>query len=410
MLPLSETVTPADRNELADRVRRAAEQGQPVYPLGGGTNLAYGAAPSEPGLGLSLAGLERLVDYPARDLTITVEAGMTLATLAEHLAAEGQQLPVDVPYPDRATVGGAVATGAGGPRQYRWGTLRDYVIGLSAVDGCGTLFSAGGRVVKNAAGYDLCRLLTGSLGSLAVIVQVTLMVKPRPQCSALAACPIPDWDTAEHLLAGLVRTQTLPSAIELLAGPAWRDAPSLGPLPAGAVAWLAVGFEGTDAEVRWMLARLRAEWGETGATVAATLLDRQADPLWKALTEFRQPGPERIADGSCAAEIRVLPGHVVETVRRVLKIDGIASILAHAGNGVVLAHIPAAAVAGLRSAFRASGGSLVVASAPAGTTRDVATVWGPPPGGWTVMQALKCRFDPKGILNRGRFLVADGCR
>ncbi len=410
MLPLTETVVPADRNALADRVRRAAEQGQPVYPLGGGTNLAYGAAPGEPGIGLSSAGLTRLVDYPTRDLTITVEAGMTLATLAEHLAAEGQQLPVDVPYPDRATVGGAVATGAGGPRQYRWGTLRDYVIGLSAVDGCGTLFSAGGRVVKNAAGYDLCRLLTGSLGSLAVIVQVTLMVKPRPQCSALVYGSVPDWNVAERLLAGLVRTPTLPSAIELLAGPAWRDDPSLGPLPTRAAAWLVVGFEGTDAEVSWMLAQLRAEWGEAGAAVAGTLLDRQADPLAKALTEFRQPGPQQIADGYGVAEIHVLPGAGVQTVRRVLEIDRNVSVLSHAGSGVVLAHVPVAAVSGLRSAVRAAGGSLVVASASAGTRLDVATVWGPPPAGWTVMQALKSRFDPKGILNRGRFLVADGCR
>jgi FAD/FMN-containing dehydrogenase len=159
-----------------------------------------------------------------------------------------------------------------------------------------------------------------------------------------------------------------------------------------------------------MLAQLRAEWDEARATVAATLLDRQADPLWKALTEFRQPQPERIADGSCVVEIRVLPGAVVETVGRILKTNRSVSILAHAGNGVVLAHVPAAAISGLRSAVRAAGGSLVVASASASATRDVATVWGPPPGGWTVMQALKSRFDPKGILNRGRFLVADGCR
>ena len=153
-LPLADTLTPADQDGVAAAVRGAWQEGKPLYPIGGGTQLAYGARPAEPGLGLSLAGLNRVIDYPARDLTITVEAGVTIAELAGRLAAERQRLPVDVPFPAQATVGGAVALNAAGPRQFRWGTLRDYVIGVRAIDGSGTAFSAGGRVVKNAAGYN----------------------------------------------------------------------------------------------------------------------------------------------------------------------------------------------------------------------------------------------------------------
>ena len=107
-----------------------------------------------PGLALSLARLNRVVDYPARDLTITVEAGITLAELDALLVTEGQWLPIEVPQPPRATLGGVVATAWSGPRRYGWGQVRDYVIGISAVDGRGLPFKGGGRVVKNVAGYD----------------------------------------------------------------------------------------------------------------------------------------------------------------------------------------------------------------------------------------------------------------
>ena len=137
--------------------------------------------PTRPGIGLSLAKLNRVVDYPAADLTITVEAGMTIAELTRRLAAQRQRLPIDVPQPDRATVGGAVAVNAAGPRRYAYGTMRDYLLGFTAVDGTGRLFSGGGRVVKNAAGYNMCRLMAGSLGTLGVITQVTLMVRPLPR-------------------------------------------------------------------------------------------------------------------------------------------------------------------------------------------------------------------------------------
>ena len=99
--------------------------------------------------------------------------------------------------------------------------------------------------MKNAAGYDLCRLLTGSLGTLAVITQVTLMVKPMPETAAVMACDVGDFDAAERLLAAMVRTETLPVAVEMLAGPAWRDDPALGPMADGAVGRLVVGFEGS---------------------------------------------------------------------------------------------------------------------------------------------------------------------
>ncbi len=409
-LPLLELLRPTDRAGVADAVRRAGRAATPLYPIGGGTNLGYGVRPAEPGLGLSLSGLNRFVDYPARDLTITVEAGVTIAALAKRLAGEGQRLPIDVAYPDRATVGGVVAASCPGPRHYRWGTIRDYVIGASAVDGCGREFSSGGRVVKNAAGYDLCRLLTGSFGALAVMTQVTLMVKPLPETSALLACDAANLDAAEKLLAGLVHTRVLPSAIELLAGPAWRNDSLLGSLPPGASVRLAVGLEGTAAEVEWMVHRLQDEWRQAAVAATVTLRGLRADPLWERLTEFPTETGNGHGETPIVIQINVLPGAVVEAVRSVLDADPQASILAHAGGGVIYARLrlktaEAAAVLDerLRPAVSPSG-SLVVLRQPEGLALGPHTVWGPPRPAHAAMQAIKNEFDPQGILNRGRLL------
>src|SRR6266436_6361799 len=220
LLPIKEVLAPETQDELAAAVRAAYETSTPLYPIGGGTSLQFGLPAKAPGRGLSLERLNRIVDYPARDMTVTVEAGVTMKTLADLLATERQRLPVDVPQAERATIGGVIATNWNGPRRYGESSLRDFVIGISAVDGRGLPFKGGGRVVKNVAGYDFCKLLTGSLGTLGVITQVTLRLKPIPEQSALLACPVPDAAAAEKLLAALITSHTTPTAIELLAGPA----------------------------------------------------------------------------------------------------------------------------------------------------------------------------------------------
>ena len=165
ILPLTKTLTPADQADAAGAVRAAYGEKTAVYPIGGGTRLDYGTWPTDPGVGLSLEKLNRLVDYRPDDLTITVEAGMTMTELSKILAQRRQQLHIDVAMPDRSTVGGVAAVNSSGPRRFAHGTMRDFVLGFSAVDGQGTVFSGGGRVLKNAAGYNMGRLMAGSLGT-----------------------------------------------------------------------------------------------------------------------------------------------------------------------------------------------------------------------------------------------------
>ncbi len=403
-LPVTEIITPASEADVAAAVRRACEAGTAVYPIGGGTSLDYGARPSRPGIGVSTAMLDRVIDHAADDMTITVEAGLTMAELAKQLATQRQRLPLDVAKADWATIGGVVATNLSGPRRYGCGTMRDYVIGLRAVDGRGTLFSGGGRVVKNAAGYNVCRLLTGSLGTLGMITQITLMVRPMPETSALVACEVPDLDTAERLLAGLVHTKTLPAAIELEAGSGPPENPSLGPLPAGSAARLIVGFEGTEVEVQWMEKTLRDEWYEAGVSSTVTMPGTETGRLWQWLAEF----PAHV-------QIGVRPGATVAVVEQLLSADPGCSVLAHAGDGVIRARlVPFDAdefveLLGetLRPAAAEAGGNLVVLSPPEDIELTAREIWGPPGNGATVMRALKDRFDPDGILNPGRFVYED---
>ena len=406
-LPLTQTNAPADAAELAEVVRGAFRDKAPVYPIGGATALYYGGRPTTPGMGLSLEKLSRVIDYPADDMTITVDAGLTVAELSERLQSHGQRLPVDVPQAERATIGGVVATASSGPRRYAYGTMRDYVIGVRAVDGTGMEFSGGGQVVKNTAGYNMCRLMVGSLGAIGVITQVTLMLRPMPEASALVVCEVSEFDEAERLLGALVHTQTLPAAIELLAGPAQQGA-VLGPMLESSAARLIVGFEGSGLEVDWMVGQLRSEWIEAGIAAPITIEPADADAAWNWLANLR-------AD----AEINVRPGATVAMIEQVLRLDSGCSIQAHAGNGTIRVEwsssqtLPAGVSPSespttasqwreLRRGATAAGGNVVLLSHADTEQLTARDVWGPPGDAVAVIRAIKDRFDPQGILNPGR--------
>jgi len=407
-LPLEQTVAPAEQAEVAALLRAAHDARQPVYPLGGGSSLGFGLPAKQPGLGLDLRSLGRVVDYPARDMTITVEAGTTLQTLADTLAAERQRLPIDVPDIQQATLGGVIATNASGALRYGHGTIRDYVIGISAVDGRGRPFKGGGRVVKNVAGYDFCKLLTGSLGTLGVITQVTLKIRPSAERTALVVCDLPTIEAAEPVLAALVNTRTTPVAIELLAGPVWQADPALGLLGSDHGARLVVGLEGSAVEVAWMIDQLRSEWAARGGIEGRVVADAETAGLWQRLAQFPSA-----ADAPLVLKANVLPAAVASFVQLVRSIDPQSSVQAHAGNGIVIARFadfPAAKVSGqligvLQPAAAKSGGNVVVLSSTYAADLTARAVWGIRREAADLMQAVKREFDPRGILNPGRFCL-----
>ncbi|MFK7779245.1 MAG: FAD-binding oxidoreductase, partial [Gimesia sp.] len=177
-----EEFVPASQIELSRFITdNSAASKKQLFPVGGRTSLAVCCPSILSGTQICTSQLNKVIDYPIRDMTITVEAGMRIDQLNEIISAEGQRLPIDVPQSNRATLGGVIATNTSGPKRFSSGTIRDYVIGISAIDGKGNLFKSGGRVVKNVAGYDLKKMLVGSLGTLAVISQVSLNLRPKPE-------------------------------------------------------------------------------------------------------------------------------------------------------------------------------------------------------------------------------------
>jgi glycolate oxidase FAD binding subunit len=395
---------PAAVAELQEIVRQAGAEGQAVYPLGGRTQLDLGLPPRKPGVAVDLRGLARVIDYPARDMTITVQAGITVGQLAEVLAAQGQRLPVDVPRAAQATLGGALATNTSGPRRLGFGTLRDYVIGISVVNDRGEEVKAGGRVVKNVAGYDLCKLYVGSLGTLGVITQVTLKLRPRPEEQALlilqtrAECLGP-------LLDLLHRSRTRPVCLDVLGAAAARllnreaDAglPEAGPV-------VVAGYEGSREAVTWQVQQLVKEL-RTGHPLEARV-GSPAAPLWQALAELpgAQPGP-------LSFKANLLPSACAAFWGRAGELPGELLLQAHAGNGLVVGHAgpglksdeAAVLVKELRELAAAGGGQVVLHHCPT-AWKERLSVWGPPRGDAWLMRAVKQQLDPGGLFNPGRFV------
>jgi glycolate oxidase FAD binding subunit len=403
-LPLEDCVAPTDEPAVVARIAAAYQSGTPVYPIGGGTSLDYGPRPARPGIGLDLRRMNRVLDHPADDLTITVEPGLTLGELNRILAEKRQWLPIDAPEPARATMGGIVATNACGPRRYAHGTIGDFLIGIRAIDGCGEAFAGGGRVVKNAAGYNLPRLMVGSLGTLGVITQLTFMVRPLPTHSGLVICDMPSLQQAEGLLDALGRSRTTPMIVELLAGPA-RPLCPLPAMPDTAAARFAIGFEGSAAGVQEMVSVLCDEWQALGAEGLTTLTGARVDSVWNWLSE-----------GPALFQINVLPSRLVSVMEQVAAALRATPLQAHAGNGVIRIYPPSPPAPlptgegsfvnlvqnTLRPMATMAGGHLTVLAAPTGVELASADVWGPPRPGAALMRSIQQRFDPAGILNPGR--------
>lgn len=391
-------VRPADVSQLSELVCRAAAEGQAVYPVGGGTLLGVGLPPERLGVVADLRGLDRILDYPARDMTITVEAGITLARLRDTLAAENQRLPVDVPHADRATLGGALAVNVSGSRRFGLGTFRDYVIGLSAVNDEGHEIKGGGRVVKNVAGYDIPKLFTGSLGTLGVITRVTLKVKPRPEEQVLVAFGCPDAAVPE-VLDRLHGSRTRPVCVDVLN----RATAALGPSLPDADWVVVVGFEDSRDAVSWQVQQLIREG--TAGTVLDVRAGAMTDSLWSHLIEH--PGR---TDSRLTLRLSVLPQHAAEWCRRLAALPFSLAIQAYAANGILIAHAPADltlddARTMLREVRTSATGSsnFTLPRCPVEWKREL-PVWGVPRGDLALMRAVKERLDPRRVFNPGRFV------
>ena len=208
------TVSPANTQQISEVLRYANENHLTVSPVGGGTKQSWGNS-TKTNIRLELTRLNRVVEHPWQDLTCTVQAGCTWQHLQESLKQHGQFVALDPLWPERATVGGILATNDSGALRHRYGSLRDLVIGMTLVLADGTIARSGGKVVKNVAGYDLCKLLTGSLGTLAIITEATFRLHPLPQHTQTFTVSAPQAQQLAPLMQSIRASHLLTQALQL---------------------------------------------------------------------------------------------------------------------------------------------------------------------------------------------------
>jgi glycolate oxidase FAD binding subunit len=406
-------VLPGSAVEVARVLAAAAAAGVPVIPWGGGTQMSRGAPPRDGALVVSLRRLNRVIEHEPGDLTATAEAGITLDALQAALGARGQWVPLDPPAPGEATLGGVLAANAAGPRRHGYGTARDLVIGLRVVTAAGRLVRAGGKVVKNVAGYDLVKLYIGSHGTLGIIVDATLKLRPRPEAEGACWATFATLDAAASATALLAGSELGPVALTLLDGPAAAAIARAAGLPAGTGPALLAAFDGLARTVAWQgdeaARRLRGAGARTvdrlDAGGAARALESVGDPRRLAVS------PVAIATaGVLPAEVGPYLAAAHRTaaaagfeVAGAAQAHGIVTLVLAAAGTPPPTPVTAAVLAEWRAAARARDGHLVVEWAPLGV-REACPVWDPPGAGVGLMRGLKARLDPQGVLNPGRFV------
>ena len=392
---------PSTLAEATEALQRADRDRERILFLGGGTELTLGAPPDGVEVLLSTERLERIVEYAPLDQIVAVEAGVRLASLQDVLARSGQMLALDSPWAGRATLGGLVATNAFGPRRTRYGSIRDLIIGISIVRADGTEARAGGKVVKNVAGFDLPKLMVGSLGTLGFIATVTFRLHPRPETERTVLFPDLDADAVRQVVLALRQAQLEPGAVAALVH---EGGDALGVRFDGRFE-LGVRFEGFEAGVRQQAMKLldlatgqrwRAE--SIGAETARAFWARHDDARessagFRAKLAAQPMDLERVANaaiGSLFAALEVPRCVCYPTLG-----------LAFVAGEVRIAGQVAAAVSAAREAVPE--GSVVIHAAPP-EVRAAVDVWGPPPAALPLMRAVKQRLDPARRLAPGRFV------
>ncbi|MEG4807698.1 FAD-binding oxidoreductase [Microcoleus sp. F8-D3] len=406
------TVYPNTQEELAAVIAWARNNRWGVLPAGSGSKLDWGglvqldpANPpvqgglSEPpfarGAGgiaaVSTARLNRLVEHAVGDLTVTAEAGMKFADLQQILAAAGQFLPIDPAYPQEATLGGIIATADTGSLRHRYRGVRDLLLGITFVRSDGKIAVAGGRVVKNVAGYDLMKLFTGAYGTLGIISQVTFRVYPLPESSGTVVLT-GETNALSQTAQILLSSALTPSAIDLLS-------PELvAKLGLGKATGLIVRFQSIAESVKQQSARLLEVCEKLGLQ-GTNCCENDEHQLWQRLPETMWDSGTKSA---IICKIGIRPSEAVRAINELPVQDA----LMHAGSGLGVLRFETATAQTLlqvRRGCEAKGGFLTVLAAPADIKQQL-DVWGYTGSAIDLMRRIKQQFDPENIFSPHRFI------
>jgi glycolate dehydrogenase FAD-binding subunit len=387
-VPAALVARPGSTEETAEVLRAAAAHGLTVVPRGRGTKMSWGRPPERVDLIVDMSRMSAVVDHAAGDLIVHTQAGTLLADVQQTVGSAGQRLSLDEAVPG-SSIGGTLATNMSGPGRVVVGTARDLLLGVTVVRADGVIAKAGGRVVKNVAGYDLGKLVIGSFGTLAVITEAVFRLHPVPATQRYITVPFGTAGDAARQVHAVVHAQVVPSAVEV----EWR------PDGAGTVGVL---LGGTPAGVAARVASTLQLLG-SGAEAAD-----QPPAGWGVLPWLDAP------DGGTGLKLTcALSGlePVLDAARRAAADAGVPLTLrGSGGTGVLYGALPAdtpvdavgTVVARTRAACTEHGGALVVLEAPPAVQAAVDT-WGPVPA-IDLMRRVKDQFDPERRLAPGRFV------
>jgi glycolate oxidase FAD binding subunit len=383
-VPAALVARPRSTEQVSAVLRAAAAYHLSVVPRGRGTKMTWGMPPASAHLVLDVSALDQVLDHAAGDLIVATQAGARLSDVQSAVAEARQRLALDETVAG-ASIGGTLATNASGSHRLGAGSARDLLIGITVVRADGVVAKAGGRVVKNVAGYDLGKLLIGSFGTLAVITEATFRLHPLPAVQRWVSVPVGDPAEAQRLVQAAVHAQAVPAAIDV----EWTT-------QAGAVHVL---LEGRPDGVSGRTASVRGILGETSTASEAPPADGATYP-W----DTDATGDDRATALKLTFALSGL--HDVLTVVR--EVGGV--FRGSAGTGVAYAAIASGtplgdvrtAVERLRSACTRQGGAAVVLDAPAAVKQAV-DPWGPV-AAVDLMRRVKDQFDPDHRLAPGRFV------
>jgi len=371
--------------------------------------MSLGNVPKRADIVLSLEKLDHIAEFLPDDLTATVQAGATLPALQNNFIERGLFLPLDPACSGKtcanpATIGGIVSTNCNGPKRLKYNSIRDLALGMSVVLADGTLIHAGGRTVKNVTGYDLTKLFIGSMGTLGVITEVTFRLFPPPEDGKTVLASFSELPPAANVVAKILDSELLPAAIELF-NP--TGAEQLG-MP-GEYILLAIDIEDVAEATERQKGQIRQLCEAEGSLHVSVVEGSERDSLCERIQDWTLLAKEP----KVTLKINVPVGKVSDTFQKVDesagKLELYSALMSHAGSGIVYATFAGGlneletAIAEITDIAQESGGSSVVEDAPIEIKSNI-DVWGKPGVDAALMKKIKEQFDPKGLLNPGRFV------
>jgi len=406
-------VFPESEQEAVKVIRWAGGSQVSILPEGQGALAGYGNPVQKEAVTLSLARYHQVTEHSVGDLTVTVQAGTLLSHLQAVLKEKGQMLPLDPGWPEMRTAGGIVAAALTGPKRLKYGTPRDWVIGLRVILADGRVIRTGGKVVKNVAGYDMNKLFVGSFGTLGIITECTFKLRPLPPEETVIILEHSDVNALLRLSRRILDSSLEPSAIEIV------NSPVLSALLPGdhATFGLMIGFEDEakavdkeqDQVVKWAK--------EEGIRLRETFRNEWAAALWRAFGELMPHAKDSESSGAkVAVKISTLPDQAaaaVQMIHYLAKEMGIdAMVHGGTGTGITFAVLQPKRdqwimakelIEKVRQRIEEKFGYVVILHAPS-FFKELIPVWGRTPAGLFLMRKIKVQLDPEGRFNPGRWV------